>query len=806
MKKSKPRIFALFLAISLLFAGIPTYAAEVGSSQERASTAQSEMEVGVEVTYNQTGARQMLKRINEFRTGSEAWAWNETDSEKVFYPGLGELVYDYELEKVAMQRAAELVASYSHTRPDGTIAFTAFGSEFDNYMGENIAFGWYGELSNEQQAFTAWKEDGAPYSGQGHRRNMLNKDFTSIGIAQVVYNGNTYWAQAFSGNIVDTKETEPQDGLAEVRMGIANDRIKEKSLQPAENSVSMKVGASKPAPLAHMKLQVVDGLEFQVSDTVSARWEIPAGETRAALEADGSLKALAAGKITVKAVYDGMEADVSITITETAAPAPDADQTVFSTVDGGSRGMYDASRELTIAVFGRASCSSTRNTLKSMDDLGMPSSRVHINYIDIMKDSKENVQRFGAQMATAGVAYCYDSKDPAGDTLWRYAKEYLGASVSQPASLPICVYTDASGKVLKVTESIQGAASLKTLLTSIGYGGLLPSSSALPAIKGLTVEFRSSMYYYPKHYWPFNVTGTQDGDIVEYALAGDNPVYDTIMKKLVHAGTYQILCRVSREGYQTWTRTVTVTVAQIDPEYEIPTGLQGKSGKTLKDVALPTGFSWKNPQTKLKEEGAHSYKAVYTPENTRDYRTADVTIEVKVSCPGHKYTSTVIRKPTKTREGSERLVCSYCGYSYTKKIDKLPADGSGSQTGGGNKNGNASQNNSNKENNSSKNNNSDKNNKKVTPPSKVRLQSVKRIKGTKVRLSWKKVSGASGYEIYMKAGKGKYKKIKTLGKSSVSYTKTRLKKKTSYTFRIRAYKKSGKKKVYGAYSAARRVR
>ena len=49
MKKSKPRIFALFLAISLLFAGIPTYAAEVGSSQERASTAQSEMEVGVEV-------------------------------------------------------------------------------------------------------------------------------------------------------------------------------------------------------------------------------------------------------------------------------------------------------------------------------------------------------------------------------------------------------------------------------------------------------------------------------------------------------------------------------------------------------------------------------------------------------------------------------------------------------------------------------------------------------------------------------------------------------------------------------------
>ena len=865
MRKRKTRIFALFLTISLLFTGIPADAAvtdslqqatapqaapdsrqgktdaqaasdsgqqaaapqaetgsgqqaaapqaETGSGQER-TAAQSEIEAGAEVTYDQTDARLMLQRINAFRTGDEAWAWDETNTEKVPYSGLEELVYDYELEKVAMQRAAELIAAYSHTRPDGSIAFTAFGSEFaDSAKGENAAISADG--ANEQQAFTMWKEDNLQYSGQGHRRNMLNRDFKAVGISHVEYDGCTYWVQVFSGKAVNTQETEAPDGLAEVRMKIANDRITERTLKPVKNSISIKVGETAAAPQANIALRTIEtwryGPSLKVIGTVQTNWSVPAGETLVSLSADGSLQALAKGTAKVKIIYDGIEADIPVTVTETPPPSADADTTAFLTVDGSSHGMFHPSRELTAVVFGRESCPNTRNTLKTLDDLGLPADQVDICYVDIMKADQAAVATFGAKMATAGVTYCYDLEGTANNTLWRYAEEYLGATSFQPVNLPVCVFTDASGNVLKTTSGTQREASLKTLLKSINCEHLLPDNSGQPAIKGLTLNVRSNMYYYPGKYWPLTVEGTQTGDTVEYALAGDNPVYAAVMKKLVHAGTYQVICRVSREGYQTWSRTVTVTVNQIDPEYAVPENIEGKSGTTLANVTLPEGFSWKNPETALKAEGTYSYPAVYTPENTRDYRTVDVTINVKVSCPGHKYTSTVIKNPTTKREGTRKYVCDYCGYAYTEKIDKLPADSnSGSQTGGssgsqtGGSSGSQTGGSSGSQTGGSQSNSNNSN--KVSPPAKVKLKSAKRIGKTKIKRSWKKVSGASGYEIYMKTGKGKYKKIKSLGKTKTSYVKTGLKRKTSYMFRIRAYKKSGKKKIYGSYSSAKKVR
>ena len=34
-----------------------------------------------------------------------------------------------------------------------------------------------------------WREDEEDYNGQGHRRNMLNENFTAIGMGHVYYNG-----------------------------------------------------------------------------------------------------------------------------------------------------------------------------------------------------------------------------------------------------------------------------------------------------------------------------------------------------------------------------------------------------------------------------------------------------------------------------------------------------------------------------------------------------------------------------------------------------------------------------------------
>ena len=126
----------------------------------------------IEPVYNQTEVRSMLESINEFRTGSDAWYWDSNDTEKVYVTGLSALEYDYELEKVAMQRAAEIALNWSHTRPDGSSTWSAYSDfGYSSYgKGENIAAG----QSSAEHAFTAWREDNKNYSGQGHRRNMLS--------------------------------------------------------------------------------------------------------------------------------------------------------------------------------------------------------------------------------------------------------------------------------------------------------------------------------------------------------------------------------------------------------------------------------------------------------------------------------------------------------------------------------------------------------------------------------------------------------------------------------------------------------
>lgn len=95
---------------------------------------------------------------------------------------------------------------------------------------------------------------------------------------------------------------------------------------------------------------------------------------------------------------------------------------------------------------------------------------------------------------------------------------------------------------------------------------------------------------------------------------------------------------------------------------------------------------------------------------------------------------------------------------------------------------------------------------------KTKLNKAVLSKATKkssksIKLTWKKVSGANGYEIYMKTGsKGSYKKIKTLSAGKTTFTKTKLVKGKKYSFKIKAYRKVGKKKVYSAWSMVKSLK
>ncbi len=81
----------------------------------------------------------------------------------------------------------------------------------------------------------------------------------------------------------------------------------------------------------------------------------------------------------------------------------------------------------------------------------------------------------------------------------------------------------------------------------------------------------------------------------------------------------------------------------------------------------------------------------------------------------------------------------------------------------------------------------------------AQVKNVKKaVTATTVTLSWNKVSGASGYAVQQYTGK-KWKAIATTQKTK--FTVKKLKTGTTYKFRVRAYKGSGKKIQYGKVSA-----
>lgn len=98
--------------------------------------------------------------------------------------------------------------------------------------------------------------------------------------------------------------------------------------------------------------------------------------------------------------------------------------------------------------------------------------------------------------------------------------------------------------------------------------------------------------------------------------------------------------------------------------------------------------------------------------------------------------------------------------------------------------------------------------KPTAPKTKVSVSapkslSVKKASSKRVKVSWKKVSNASGYQVYRaKSKNGKYKKVATVKakKSSRPYVKIKTLKRKKYYYKVRAYKKVGKKVIYSRYS------
>ena len=105
--------------------------------------------------------------------------------------GLTPLTIDTKVQAAAQVRAKECEQLFSHTRPNGSSFSTALKEQNVSYKsaGENIAWG----QKTPKEVVTAWM------NSAGHRANIMNKNFTTIGVGYYENTrGTDYWCQLFT--------------------------------------------------------------------------------------------------------------------------------------------------------------------------------------------------------------------------------------------------------------------------------------------------------------------------------------------------------------------------------------------------------------------------------------------------------------------------------------------------------------------------------------------------------------------------------------------------------------------------------
>lgn len=105
--------------------------------------------------------------------------------------GLSPLTIDVKVQAAAQVRAKECEQSFSHTRPNGSSFATALTEQNVSYRsaGENIAWG----QRSPKEVMSGWM------NSAGHRANIMNPNFTTIGVGYYQNAGGTnYWCQLFT--------------------------------------------------------------------------------------------------------------------------------------------------------------------------------------------------------------------------------------------------------------------------------------------------------------------------------------------------------------------------------------------------------------------------------------------------------------------------------------------------------------------------------------------------------------------------------------------------------------------------------
>ena len=154
----------------------------------------------------------------------------------------------------------------------------------------------------------------------------------------------------------------------------------------------------------------------------------------------------------------------------------------------------------------------------------------------------------------------------------------------------------------------------------------------------LSLEYSHDMPFY---YW-YKAQGADDSAYV-LGLPADAGTYTVKVGALYLKGSYK----------EYWECTFDVTIAKATPVYTTPTDLTICADHTLADIALPSGWTWKDSSVAVGEAGEKTFAAVFTPEDTLNYNTVEESVTV-----------TVTAHTGGTATCTHKAVCSVCGMEY----------------------------------------------------------------------------------------------------------------------------------------------
>ncbi len=323
----------------------------------------------------------------------------------------------------------------------------------------------------------------------------------------------------------------------------------------------------------------------------------------------------------------------------------------------------------------------------------------------------------------------------------------------------------------------------------------VPSVSGVYTFKTTSKDYM--MVYlcneYGERIFSYDNYSKSDLRAVSYADYSSN--YGATFSRYLEKNKDYYLVAVNKSSLLTSSFTLSL---KTKTSYTVPKGVTAVYGQTLKQIALPAGFSWEdNPNTILNSVGNHKFIAKYTPVGG-DKSSVVSGIEIQVNVIIYKITYNLngginnkanpvtyglLKSDLKLNKPTRKGYIFAGWYKDSKLTQPITAVKKASQ---GNISLYAKWT-------------------KITVKT-VSLNSVANKKAGTVTVSYKKISDVKGYQILC-ASNSKFKSAKSITSSKLTYTFSKLKKGTTYYFKVRGYKlDSTGKIVYGKYSKVIKIK